>query len=723
MKKIIVNLFLITTLLFILLLITLSTVGVETNKFNKFISNKVSQRQNINLDLDKIKFKIDPKELSLFLETRNPKINYRGLIIPVKNIKVYFDFLSFLKTEPKIKKINLNIAEIDIAQLNDLSKIIKPSNFKSFLNNKIKQGKIVSEIEVFLDEKGSFKNFIAKGEVKNLRADLISGLFINKTNFNFFADKEDVLLKNIFGRIEDIEISEGDIKLNLGKGFKLSSNFKTIIDINEEILKKYNKIFNKVSFEGKIDNIKANFNNNFSIEIDETYGLKDYNYNFSGNLDKANYTFKDSFRNNLIYDEIDKIYFSDLKISSVFKPKKISLKGEGKYSFNNEKFLKINFSNIFDENLIKSKLNFDYSENFVLELINYKKSKNSIANISLDIEKRKKNLELKTFIFEENDNLIKINNLKFQQNTFLSFNDIIVKTKNNEFSIKKNKKILIKGNKFDASNLIKFINNQNSENSFKKISNEIEIDFQNIKIPMSENLQNFKLIGIIQKGKFVKISSKGDFGGNNYLDISMKKDNDTNKKYLEIYSDLTRPLLSEYSFFRGLSGGKLLFTSIIDKNKSSSKLKIENFKVINAPGVIKLLSLADLGGLVDLAEGEGLSFDVLEIDMEKEKNFLKINEILALGPSMSVLMEGYQDENGLTSIRGTLVPAKTLNKLISKIPVIGDIIIPKEVGEGLFGISFKMKGPKGQIKTSINPIKTLTPRFIQKILERNKETK
>ena len=240
---------------------------------------------------------------------------------------------------------------------------------------------------------------------------------------------------------------------------------------------------------------------------------------------------------------------------------------------------------------------------------------------------------------------------------------------------------------------------------------------------MSEMLQNFKLIGEIKKGQFIKISSKGDFGGNNFLDISMKKDAKTAKKYLEIYSDLTRPLLTEYSFFNGLSGGKLLFSSIIDESKSYSKLKIENFKVVNAPGVIKLLSLADLGGLADLAEGEGLSFDILEIDMEKNKNFLKLNEILALGSSISVLMEGYQDENGITSLRGTLVPAKTLNKMISKIPIIGNIVIPKEVGEGLFGISFKMKGSKNKIKTTINPIRTLTPRFIQKIIDKNKATK
>ena len=58
----------------------------------------------------------------------------------------------------------------------------------------------------------------------------------------------------------------------------------------------------------------------------------------------------------------------------------------------------------------------------------------------------------------------------------------------------------------------------------KKLSKEIEIDFKNIKVPMSEKLQNFKLIGEIKKGKFIKISSKGDYGGNNFLDISMKKD-------------------------------------------------------------------------------------------------------------------------------------------------------------------------------------------------------
>ena len=44
--------------------------------------------------------------------------------------------------------------------------------------------------------------------------------------------------------------------------------------------------------------------------------------------------------------------------------------------------------------------------------------------------------------------------------------------------------------------------------------------------------------------------------------------------------------------------------------------------------MVKLLSLADLGGLADLAEGEGFSFDILEIKMEKNKKLTKLNEIL-----------------------------------------------------------------------------------------------
>ena len=600
--------------------------------------------------------------------------------------------------------------------------MIKPSNFKSLLNNKIKEGKLISEIEIFLTAQGKFQDFIARGTIKGLKAELFSGLNFKNTEFKFFADKNDILIQNLFGKLEDIEISDGDIRLNLEKGIKIDSNFNSKINFDEKLLNKYSKFLQKYKFINNVKRFKADLNSNFSIFLDKTYKVKEYNYKINGIIENGKFELSNPIKNNFITDKIKEIYLSDFQISTIFNPMNIDFKGEGKYSFNDLDFLKINLENNFKKDLLNLKLNFDYDKSLDINIINYKKSKNSIANVSLDLEKSKKNIKINKLIFKENDNLISIKNLGLRGNKFLYLKSIKVETSNNNFFIRNDKKILIKGTNFDATNLSKFLINQSGENKLKDLNSQIEIDFLNIKVPMSEKLQNFKLLGEIKSGQFIKISSKGDFGGNNFLDISMKIDKNTNKKYLEIYSDLPRPLLTEYKFFKGLSGGKLLFSSIINDKKSKSRLKIENFKVINAPGVIKLLSLADLGGLADLAEGEGLSFDILEIEIEKNKNFIKINEILALGPSMSVLMEGYQEENGLTSLRGTLVPAKTLNKMISKIPVIGNIVIPKEVGEGLFGISFKMKGPKDNIKTTINPIRTLTPRFIQKIIERKKKS-
>ena len=123
--------------------------------------------------------------------------------------------------------------------------------------------------------------------------------------------------------------------------------------------------------------------------------------------------------------------------------------------------------------------------------------------------------------------------------------------------------------------------------------------------------------------------------------------------------------------------------------------------------------------MLDLLSGKGLRFDKLEIKFVKDKNGINLEELYALGPSISVLMDGYtENKTGLVSLRGTMIPAKTLNKFLSKIPVVGDILIPKEIGEGLFGVSFKIKGYPGKLKTTVNPIKTLTPRFIQKALEK-----
>ena len=711
----------------ITLIVVLSTTGLKTKRFNNLISGKINQNNsNIKLNLKTINFKLDIKEVSLFLETQNPEIYYRNILLPSNNIKAYIDFLSLIKSEAQINKVILNLNQINAAQLKKLSQSFKPSNFKSFINNKLNKGKIDTEIEFYLNSKNSLKNFIARGKAINLSAEPIEGLNLENTSFSFFADKTDVLIKNFFSKTEFFTIEEGDLKASLSNEIDIETNFQSSINHNGE-LKNIEKFFSITKNLENLSNIQADLNNTLLLKFDETYKLKNFQYRNKGKIKKINFNLNHLNLNYFSDKKINQLALVETDIQTNLSSNNNSIKLSGKYSVNNNNLLSFEISNKINKELFNLELAADFDEQFNVKILNYTKKKGDVAKVKLSLEKKKNSLKIIQLDINDDKNSLLLKDAEFSEGKILSLRKLSVKTfkgstKNNDFSILLKNNISIEGEQFDATNLPKILIEKGNNAIFSKISKNIEIDFKNVTASVSEKLKNFKLIGRIENGRFLKISSKGDFDENNFLDINLKHDKNNNKKYLEIYSDITSPLLKEFKFFNGVTGGKLLYTSIIDNNFSNSKLKIENFKVINAPGMVKLLSLADLGGLADLAEGEGISFDILEISMEKKIDELKFNEILAIGPSISVLMEGYQGKN-VTSLRGTLVPAKTLNTLISKIPVIGDIIIPKEVGEGLFGISFKMKGPPGNIKTTINPIRTVTPRFIQKIIDKRKNPK
>ena len=150
MKKIISFTLISFFLIIIFGLLILSTNGIETERFNNLILKKINQTSgNIKLTISSIKFKLDLREASLYAETTDPQIIYREIKIPAKNIKVYIDFLSLIKSAPSINKINLSLAELNIEQVKDLTSTIKPSNLRNIINTKIKSGKVILNIEFF----------------------------------------------------------------------------------------------------------------------------------------------------------------------------------------------------------------------------------------------------------------------------------------------------------------------------------------------------------------------------------------------------------------------------------------------------------------------------------------------------------------------------------------------------------------------------------------------
>ena len=463
---------------------------------------------------------------------------------------------------------------------------------------------------------------------------------------------------------------------------------------------------------------------NLNLKFDENLNIKN-NYKVNGDINSVNIKFSDEYE---IKNLVSK--FSYTRGSIIFTDMSWSLiNNENKKSEFLNGNIKILYKNNFQDLNIKFEVK-NLQDLFNIPIMNFDLPKDDLQKVEakLRINKKKEILLSKLSIFD-NNNKFDIKDLLLDKKfNLINFNQISVKTSlnnevNNDFTIQNKKNILIKGQVFDAKNLLIELTKDSTNNKFlNKISKNIEIDFNKILKGTNFPINKFRLVGKINKGSFEKVSAKSDFGENKHLDISLKKIENTNDKTLEVYSDLATPLLSDFKFFEGLEGGDLNFKSTFGSELSSSNLTINNFKLNKAPALAKILSLADLKGLTDTLKGDGISFDTLSAKYNSDSSQMKIDEIFMIGPSISILIDGYvEKKSGLVSLRGTLVPAKTLNSLIAKIPVVGDILIGKKVGEGVFGISFKVKGLPNDLKTTVNPIKTLTPRFITRALENAKK--
>jgi hypothetical protein len=230
------------------------------------------------------------------------------------------------------------------------------------------------------------------------------------------------------------------------------------------------------------------------------------------------------------------------------------------------------------------------------------------------------------------------------------------------------------------------------------------------------------MIASINNGSYNKLSLKGNFSKSEIIEMSIYQI-DENKKTLQVISDRARPFVKNFNFIKGFEGGNLEYESIISKSETNSKLLISNFKVSKVPALAQLLTLASLRGIADTLSGEGIMFESFEMKSNSKDNTMNIEDALAMGPAVSILLEGYVEKNKTVSLRGTLVPATKLNAIIASIPLVGDILVGKKTGDGVVGVSFKMKGPPEDIKTTVNPIKTITPRFIVRAVEKMKKKK
>ena len=725
MKRFLYSFFLTIIFLFILVVIYLSTIGFETSKFNNLIIKEIQKKEpNIELQLKKIQIKLDLKKIQLFISTSNPIIIYQNIKIPITDVEIFSGISKFLYSKFEINQITFKIKKIKIKDIQKIAIRIKPSNFKTYLINNLNEGELEKAlIDLSFDKDFKLIDYTVKGSIKKVNAKIKNNFKVMNIGFNFITDSNLTLINSINADYKGVQVSNGSISLQKKKEIEIKGKFNTQFDSKKTQL---NKVFKKIKFfdQNKID-IQGLLIHEFNLKIDNSFKVIDYNYISSGEILQSQLILKDSLKNNFIKKPVKKILFEKIKVKINFnKKKKNSLVVEGTYSTNNSNYKKFNIRNNLNKKKQNYFINIDLSESLLFDLINFRTNPKKKSNIKSEFSISNSNFYFKSIDLTEDKNVISIKGLtlnnknqieKISKIKILTFNK---NYKNNDFIINFKKKITVSGEKYDITNLLKFISEEKKSNILKKFSKEVEIKINNLISKSEIPLNNFNLIGLLEKGEFNKISAKSEFSEDEYLDISLKKDAN-NKKILEVYSDFPQALLSDYKFFEGIKDGTLLYSSVIDETGSVSKLTVENFKVIKAPAFATLLTLADFGGVVDLLSGQGMSFDFLEVRLKDDTNLITIEEILALGSSLSLHMEGYiEKKTGLVSLSGTIIPAKTLNRLISKIPIVGNVLVGSKLGEGVFGVSFKMKGLPGQIKTSVNPVKTITPRFVTRALEK-----
>ena len=293
--------------------------------------------------------------------------------------------------------------------------------------------------------------------------------------------------------------------------------------------------------------------------------------------------------------------------------------------------------------------------------------------------------------------------------------------KNQLFLKKNDSNYNILGKSFDASKLINKIMNSDDENSilFSNFNSKINLKINKTYIDKVNFINNLSGILSFKNNKIENLDLKSFFPQNKKINLSIKT-NDKDEKITKLVTEYPKPLIKRYNFIKGFEEGFLVYQSVEKNGISNALLTIENFNIREVPVFAKLLSLASLQGIADLLTGEGIRFSDFEMKFSNKKKLTTIEELYAIGPAVSILMDGYIESEKLISLRGTLVPATTINKTIASIPLLGNILVGKKTGEGVFGVSFKIKGGPKNLETTVNPIKTLTPRFITRTLDKIK---
>ena len=729
MKKIIFRLILLTVFILIATVTYLSTVGIETKSFNSQIKEKINKLDpNLDLELKTVKLILNPINFTVDVKTIGPNLIYRSKKLEIETAKTKILLKYILQNKFALNNLEISTKSIQLKNLLSFIRVVKNSPELLILETIVKTGHVVADINIEFDENGKIKNnYSISGFLKDGNLSLLKKISADKINFLFEIKDNQTKLNEINLVLNEKKLSSSSIEIdNSKKDIEINGDFSSKdLKFNKSDLSLISDLF---PYEIMFESINFTTKNDFSFILDKKYKIKNLKITSKVNLHEL--SAKNNFDIKSILPDLSKnILLKNHLIDIIYEKDKFGISGKGSALFQKEES---NIDYIYKKNkeVINFKANLDVGKNpFKLSFINYQKKKNLDSKIKLEIiSNDQKQFLIKELDYIENKNKFLLRNILLNKEFKIENLDKInlefkdVENKVNQIEITRNENIFfLKGSSFNANKLIEDLLDSKEDKKFELFNKNLDLNINIDKVFIDDEYLLNNLSGKIyfKKNNINDANLSAFFSNDEKFTFTVNTNNEG--KVTTLYSAKAKPFVKRYKFIKGYDGGYLDFYSVNKNNKSNSKLKIYDFNLKELPALTKLLTLASLQGIADLLSGEGIGFDEFEMNFENQNNLTTINEIYAIGPAISILMEGYVEKNKLVSLRGTLVPATTINKAIGTIPILGKILVGKKTGEGVFGVSFKIKGPPKDLETTVNPIKTLTPRFITRTLEKIKK--
>lgn len=149
----------------------------------------------------------------------------------------------------------------------------------------------------------------------------------------------------------------------------------------------------------------------------------------------------------------------------------------------------------------------------------------------------------------------------------------------------------------------------------------------------------------------------------------------------------------------------------------AGELTIRNCTLLNQSMLARAVSSGSFAGFANLMKGGGIVLDSIHIPFRYGNNVINIHDAHASGTSIGVTADGYVDrDTNQVALQGAIAPLYGLNGLLGAIPVIGDVFVSKK-GEGLFGVTYSVRGDLDSPQVSTNPLSVLTPGILRRVFE------